>query len=315
MSYMRSRPARRRALGASAAEWSPIVAILPLPPPPPPPPRTRQLAPRAVRGVSSLGASAGTQVYGAVRAGIDRARGMSVSEIHPGLSVSPIHPGMTVTPIHGMDGIFDTFTAWIDGGIPAAAQDAACAGGANIFRDDYARRVAQISDQFVIPNDYYTPAQVNALVSAVMGLVNSVHNMTMQVRAEYDITALAFAENEFNDIGQASLEYLDAAHSGVDTIQSAGLRTWALDALETCVDNAEITFQVACNKPWWLSALSAFQAAFDAVYGVVQQILSALATLGRTVLKIPSILDTMVTVGLWAGGAYLAWKVFQALES
>lgn len=49
-----------------------------------------------------LNASAGTQVYNAVRAGIDRARGITVTSINPNLTVTPINPNLTVTPLNGL---------------------------------------------------------------------------------------------------------------------------------------------------------------------------------------------------------------------
>ncbi len=166
------------------------------------------------------------------------------------------------------------------------------------------------------PTGFWTSDDVRTLVSGTMATVR-------QAQAGLDQTAQGLsasqdsiqrATDDLARAGQRALDYLQAANDadakGLRTINAPGLKRWVTDTLASCSAAMVTSATIACLQPWWVSALAAFQTAFDAIWNVAKQITGAVLAIGETALKIADDLPNLYDIlkyGALAAGAYWVW--------
>ena len=159
------------------------------------------------------------------------------------------------------------------------------------------------------PTGFYTVADLRQVVSSTLSVVQQGYAALTQAATQVQSDSLNEANAELSKAGN-SIDYLNAARDaeakGISTINAPGLKRWAVSTLRSAADAIVAGAMVTCLEPWWLSALSSFQTAFDVAWGVIKQIAGAVLKVGEVVLKVPDLLDDVVTYAKWAlllGGA------------
>jgi hypothetical protein len=168
------------------------------------------------------------------------------------------------------------------------------------------------------PTGFYSPADVQQIVSETLSLVNSgtnaistAPNSTDDAESQRDQ-----AQAKLSQQGQRSMVYVEAlrnaAATGATVLNAAGLKTWVLDSMQA-VSSALVTAAVMeCNMPWLASAIIAFQGYFDALASVVMRVVGVIVKVGDNVLDVADNVGTLFTVLKWgaliAGGAWLAMQ-------
>lgn len=168
------------------------------------------------------------------------------------------------------------------------------------------------------PTGFYSPADVQQIVSETLSLVNSgtnalatAPNSTSDASSQKDQAQAKLAQQ-----GQRSMVYVDAlrnaAATGATVLNAAGLKTWVLDSMQA-VSSALVTASVMdCNMPWLASAIITFQGYFDTLASIATRIVGIVVKVGDNVLDVADNVGTLFTVLKWgaliAGGAWLAME-------
>ncbi|HWW61201.1 MAG TPA: hypothetical protein VN181_07530, partial [Thermoanaerobaculia bacterium] len=154
------------------------------------------------------------------------------------------------------------------------------------------------------------------LVSSTMRVVVQAQSALDAARAEPNASqdSIMRAVDDLARAGSRSLDYLNAATSadqnGLRVVNAAGLKRWVTDTLASSSSAIVTASVIGCLRPWWVSALAAYQVAFDMVWGLAKRTLGAVLAIGETALKIADDLPDLYGVLKWvaiAGGAYWAW--------
>jgi hypothetical protein len=174
------------------------------------------------------------------------------------------------------------------------------------------------------PTGFYPPKDVRDLISVTLKVVQQAQGVIDRAAAEPNASQASImrATNDLARAGQRSLDYLDAARAveqqGLRLVNAPGLKRWVTDTLATCSSAVVTAAVIGCIRPWWVGALSGFQAVFDVAFGVAKRIVGAALAIGEVALKVVGDLPDLYPYlkwGLLAGGAYLAWTKLRAERS
>ncbi len=147
------------------------------------------------------------------------------------------------------------------------------------------------------PTGYYTADQMRQVIGATMNLVNQYHNSVMTARQRYDFSALAKAEEAFNEIGKQAVDYTTTYQKAQKTgaaINAPGLKMWVVNATRAMNEGMRAVEQAACDEPWWFGAISTYTAMFDVLKGVVMTVAGIVVKAGQIVLD-----AVETTLSLW----------------
>lgn len=102
-----------------------------------------------------------------------------------------------------------------------------------------------------------------------------------------------------------------AKASGIDVIDSPGFKSWAIDSVAAASTIYANVALLACQTPWWVSAITKAVSALAAIANFVYSVAEVVVKAGETVLKIPDFLAEMWNIAKWTailgGAAYAAW--------
>ena len=164
------------------------------------------------------------------------------------------------------------------------------------------------------PTGFYSSADMRSILGAMMDAVNAQHNAVMTAQASYDIQPLREAATTYNEIGKRAIDYTEAWRaadaSGAAAIDAPGLKRWVVDSLRALNKGMRAVEIAACDKPWWLTALAGYQAAFDKLIAVAKRIIGVIVKLGETLIKVAErTLDivALLPYAAAAAGAYLVY--------
>ena len=168
------------------------------------------------------------------------------------------------------------------------------------------------------PTGFYSPADVQRLVTQTMALISSATDAVGQApRSTADAeTQIQQALDTLFQKGQKALVYTqaigDAAKQGKDVINASGLKGWVLDSMNAA-SNALVTSAVLeCNTPWLASAVMALAPLFAALAGVAKSVVNAVLKIGETALKIAEDLPEIWTIVKWGTVAAVSiWALLQ----
>lgn len=166
------------------------------------------------------------------------------------------------------------------------------------------------------PTGFYTASEIRDLVGDTMRVVAQAQGAVDAARAEPNASqdSTMRATDDLARAGSRSLDYLSAANAadanGLRVVNAVGLKRWVTDTLATASSAIVTASVIGCLQPWWVSALAAFQVAFDMVWLLAKRTLGAVLAIGETALKIADDLPHLYDILKWvaiAGGAYWAW--------
>lgn len=193
-----------------------------------------------------------------------------------------------------------------------------CIGKANELTAPFDAKIYDLAKNWQ-PTGFYTPADIRTLIGSTMVMIQKAQATIDQTAATANASqdSIMRATDDLARSGKNSLDYLAAANQadqqGLRTVNALGLKDWVLSAMGAASSAIATASAVACITPWWVSALAAFQSAFDVVWNTAKQIVGAVLAIGETALKVANNLpqfSDLITWGLVAGAAYWVWKRF-----
>jgi hypothetical protein len=180
------------------------------------------------------------------------------------------------------------------------------------------------------PSGYYTPDQLHSIVTQVMALVTKAQSDVASAQGSWSgdpgdlqnaadtLARVATGNGVMGAVGINGTQWLaleqTARSKNVTAIDAADLKTWAVNSL-LAVSNAYVTIYVVnCQEPFWISAIAAIVGAIASVVGVLMAIAGAVVGIGSSILHAPQALNGIVTLALYAGLAYLGFRVYQTYK-
>lgn len=155
------------------------------------------------------------------------------------------------------------------------------------------------------PTGFFLSSEIRELVIATMRAVSQAQDLVNRAAAEPNASqeSVMRASNDLGRAGQRSLVYLDSAKAadqqGLRLVNAPGIKRWVTDTLATCSSAVVTASVIGCLRPWWVSALAAFQSAFDVVFGVAKRVVGAVLAIGETALKVVSDLPDLYGILKW----------------
>ena len=164
------------------------------------------------------------------------------------------------------------------------------------------------------PTGFYSPDDVRKIISTAMATVqqgqSAVNRAIQEPNASQD--SLMRATDDLARAGSRSLDYLqaakDAEQQGLTAVNAPGLKKWVTNTMAAASSAMVTASTISCMTPWWVSALAAFQVAFDQAWTVIRQVVGAVLAIGETALKIaedlPELYDKLKWVAVGLGVLY-----------
>lgn len=211
----------------------------------------------------------------------------------------------------GMGGIADMLENWwstVSTGMSAeAAENAACRAAADAKSADLEAKASDISKNWN-PTGLYSRSQMQNIVQTTLAMLTSASNTMEKASAEPMAQgardALRIARSSVTGKFHESLKFTaaigQAMKQGIEVIDAPGLKSWVVNSMIQAANGISAAHYVLCQVPWFVTAMAAFQAAFDKVWGVVKQVAGVAAELGQAVLKIPDTVSQLWTMAKWA---------------
>jgi hypothetical protein len=211
-----------------------------------------------------------------------------------------------------LSGIWDAVT----GAMAGQSQESQCIDQANTATAPFDARIDDLAKNWN-PTGFYTSADMRTIIGAALSTVQKGQAAIDQAAAEPNASqdSVMRATDDLARAGQRSLTYIQAANAadqqGLATLNAPGLKRWVLDTMAAASSALVTAMTIGCLRPWWVDALSAFQAAFDTAWAIVKRVVGAVLAIGETALKVaedlPEIYDVLKWVAV-AGVAYWLWR-------
>lgn len=210
--------------------------------------------------------------------------------------------------------------SWFDdllqqGGVPTESSQ--CLDQANAQVAPTEAKITDL-DKTWNPTGFYTAADLRQVVNSTLSVVQQGYAALSQAAQQLQSDSLNEVNAELSKASGNSIDYLNAARdaeaNGVATINAPGLKRWVVSTMQSAANAVVAGAVVSCMEPWWLSALGAFQQAFDLAWAVIKQVAGAVLKLGEVALKVPDLIDDIVTYGQWAVLLGLAYYAFTSLS-
>jgi hypothetical protein len=167
------------------------------------------------------------------------------------------------------------------------------------------------------PTGYYSPAQMQQLVTATINTLTSAAQAVQHAIADESFLpndtlegVLASLNKRMAEAQQFTSAVNEANTKSIQVIDSVGLKRWVLASMREASVALYAVSYVSCMKPWWAGAMSLAAGFFGGLYNIAKAIVGIVAAAGQAVLKIPDTVATLLEVAKWAlilgGGYYLA---------
>ncbi len=167
------------------------------------------------------------------------------------------------------------------------------------------------------PTGFYPPDDVRAVISSTMELEAHGRAAIDKVQSEAHVRTdlLNRARDALDRAGARAIDYIDAAREAdsksIRLVNAPGLKQWVIDTMNAASAALIVGQAVDCLKPWWLSALEAYQEAFDVAIAHVVSVAGSVLAVGENAVKVAfsllEHLNLLIIAGLGVGG-YLIWK-------
>lgn len=222
----------------------------------------------------------------------------------------------------GMGGFADDFinaaSRLLTGTTPEEAQNNECLAAANAQSAQLVAKASDVSKNWN-PTGLYSRDQIQKIVQLTLAMLTSASNTMERASAEpmakgaRDALKLARASVtvKFQDSTKFTAAIGQAMNQGITVLDAPGLKAWVVSSMLKAADGITAAHYVLCQVPWFVTAMAAFQKAFDAVWGVVKQVAGVAAELGMAVLKIPDTVGQIWTMAKWASIGVLAWWAYE----
>lgn len=223
----------------------------------------------------------------------------------------------------GMSGLVDDMvdeysTAYPYGAAvdPTVMMQAQCAAKAVDHGRGFQAKIADI-DATWTPTGFFPPDDVRGVISSTMQLEAMGRSAldTVQSDAHVRTDLLNKARNALDRAGARAVDFLDAARqadaASVRLVNAPGLKQWVVDTMNAASSAMIVADAVGCMKPTWLSAIQAYDDAFDVakthVVAIAGEVLQAGETAVKVATNILENLNLLLIAGIGIGG-YLLWK-------
>lgn len=208
---------------------------------------------------------------------------------------------------------------WVDewihdifGTTPEIEQNKACLAAANAASAQWIAKASDVSKNWN-PTGLYSRSQMQGIVQLTLAMLTSASNTMEKASAEPMADgardALRMARSSVTAKFQDSMKFTaaigEAMKQGVEVLDAPGLKAWVVSSMLKASDGITAAHYVLCQVPWFVTALAAFQRAFDKVWGATKQVLGVAAELGMAVLKIPDTVSQIWTLAKWGAIAVI----------
>lgn len=215
-----------------------------------------------------------------------------------------------------MAGWVDDFFASMDRAIngPKDLSTSGCMGDANAKTAAMEAKIVDLSKNWN-PTGFYTPTQMQGIIQMIQGALRegskTIDRELAEPTAQGDRGALAIEKaaiaRKMNESLTYTRAFADAQQRGIAVIDSPGFKRFVVTSMQVARDAVTAAATVACNRPWFVSALATFQIYFDTIWTLAKAIVNVAVKIGETVLEIPDTVATLWTyakvaavgVGLW----------------
>lgn len=213
----------------------------------------------------------------------------------------------------GLGGFLDDMFYDLLGTTPEMQKNQECMAAANAASAQLLAKASDVSKNWQ-PTGLYSLEQAKGLVQWTLAMLSSASSAIEQTVADPtapgDRDALriktAAVQRKMSDATTFTAAIGAAMQRSISVLDAPGLKTWIVNSMIVAADGVTAAHYVACQRPWWVGALSAFMAAFDKVWGMTKQILGVAADLGMAVLKIPDTVSQVWTLVKWGSIAAIA---------
>jgi hypothetical protein len=193
-----------------------------------------------------------------------------------------------------------------------------CVSEGNAMAADLDQRIATMQRDWN-PTGYYSPDQIRKIVGETVRLISSCADKVRDAPAPRE--SFYLIKNEADEIArkaQEGIKFLDAAseaeRQGIGAVDAPGLKHWVIFSLQAGSNALVAAGALACNKPWFLTALQYYQAGFDAVWGVAKQIVGVVINIGDAILHVPDAVSELWTFVKWGALLGVAGYAFVAIS-
>ncbi len=226
----------------------------------------------------------------------------------------PRHAGMSGL----VDDMIDQYSAGtqIPGIDPTVVLEAQCVTKAVAAGQGFKSKIDNL-DATWNPTGFYPPDDVRSVIGSTMELEAlgraAIDKVQIEVHVRTDL--LNRARDGLDRAGARAIDYLDAAREAdsksIRLVNAPGLKQWVIDTMNAASAALIVGQAVDCLKPWWLSALEAYQEAFDVAITHVVSVAGSVLAVGENAVKVAfsllEHLNLLILAGLGVGG-YLIWK-------
>lgn len=216
-------------------------------------------------------------------------------------------------PLSGMADMLENLWSTVSTGQSAeAAANSACRAAADAQSASLLAKASDVSKNWN-PTGLYSRQQLQSIVQLTLAMLTSASNTLEKASAEPMASgardALRIVRSSITGKFQESTKFTaaigQAMQKGIDVLDAPGLKSWVVNSMIQAANGISAAHYVLCQVPWFVSALAAFQSAFDRVWGVVKQVAGVAVELGQAVLKIPDTVGQIWTIAKWASIAIL----------
>lgn len=169
------------------------------------------------------------------------------------------------------------------------------------------------------PTGFYTPAQIHDIVTqmqTVLATMTAVVLIAPRTTSDADFSIRQAVDDAVRKTREGDV-YLQAAQQvearGSGLVDAPGLKRWVLSALGAASNAMTTAAVLQCSRTWLDATLVDVQRAFDVAASVISKIAGVIAKQGEFLLKVPDLIDNLVTIGKWGlligGGVFVAMKV------
>jgi hypothetical protein len=169
------------------------------------------------------------------------------------------------------------------------------------------------------PTGFYTPEEVRTIVTSTTKLTRQAYEALTKAAAEPNAggESIDRATNDLGRAGQRSLDYLAAAtqaeQQGFAVVNAPGFKRWVTDTMNATSSAMVTAAVVLCLTPWWITALARFMEAADVVFSVIKRVIGAVLKTGDLALKVPDLVEDMLSIAKWGVGLGAAAWILHAL--
>lgn len=217
-----------------------------------------------------------------------------------------------------VEDVMNSLSKWTTGTTPEAAQNKACLDAANAQSSAMLAKASDLSKNWT-PTGLYSLEQIQSLVQNTLSMLSSASTTLGRAIAEAPDGAddalkikVAAIQRKMSTEGTVFTTAIgNAMKAGIAVIDAPGLKTWIVNSMITAADGITAAYYVTCQMPWWFTALKAFMAVFDKVWGAAKQVAGVAVELGAQVLKIPDTIGQIWTMAKWASIGLLAFWAYE----